>query len=75
MVSEKSRCSKAAVLQLFMESHGSDWKTVLAYAPMENGREERMVGIVKLIVARLVGEAGSNWDQVFIKSVHEYRHQ
>lgn len=58
VVSEIARCFTAVVVQELMAKNGSDWKTVLAYAPMPNGRAERMVGTMKRRVSRLVEDVG-----------------
>ena len=56
-----------------MEEMNIDWKTVLAYAPMSNGRAERMVGTVKRGVSKTVLSSGEEWDSALWKVVYGYR--
>lgn len=54
VVSDNTMCFTVRSLRGFMESHGTEWRTVLAYAPMSNRKAKRIVGTIKRAVRRLV---------------------
>lgn len=60
IISDNATCFTAKVLQDFMSKQGIRWHTVLAYAPMSNGKAERMVGTIKRSIGRIVAEGGKN---------------
>lgn len=62
VVSDNAACSTARALQALIEDWGSRWKTVLAFAPMSNGRAERMAGTIKKGVEKFVGSGSDGWD-------------
>lgn len=72
IVSDNAACFRAKVLQDFMCEIGAKWHTVLAYAPMSNGKAERMVGTIKSGIGRLVQDNGKEWDEVVDKVVFGY---
>lgn len=51
-------CFTAQALPYFMRYHGTEWHTVLAYAPMSNGKTERIVGTMKCSIGRFVKASG-----------------
>lgn len=57
----------------FTEQQGIQWRTVLAYAPMSNGRAERMVKTVKSGIGRVVKDRGGSWDEIVHQVVYRYR--
>lgn len=60
-MNDNSTCFTARFLQDIMKQHETKWCTVLAYAPMSNGRAERMVRTLKQSIRRSVTE-GQEWD-------------
>ena len=47
IISDNATCFAADATREFLAHHGIKWRPVLAYAPMSNGRAERMVGTIK----------------------------
>lgn len=47
VVSDNEGCFTAVCLDGFMKEHGIRWTAVASYAPMSNGKAERMVGTIK----------------------------
>ena len=73
IVSDNATCFKPALLGKFMSEHGTAWKTVLAYAPMCNGRAERMIGTLKRAVRKVIiglGQQSSEWEPALSRVVH-----
>lgn len=64
IISDNAMCFSFHELHDIMEKHGAEWRTVLAYAPMSNGRAERMVGTIKRGIGRLLTSGNSQWDEV-----------
>ena len=58
IVSDNATCFTATGIQPLMREYGITWKTVMAYAPMSNGKAERMVGTLKHGMARIVSSEG-----------------
>lgn len=54
MVSDNAFCISARALQDYMECSGTILTKVLAYAPMSDGRAEKMVGTINYRVGNLV---------------------
>ena len=73
IVSDNATCFTASAVFSFMAQHGITWRTVLAYAPMSNGRAERMVGTLKTAVRKTVLETGMEWDKALIQVLYGYR--
>ena len=73
IVSDNATCLTASAVSSFMAQHSITWRTVLAYAPMCNGRAERMVGTLKTTVRKTVLETGMEWDQALIQILYGYR--
>ena len=55
-----------------MAQHGITWRTVLAYAPISNGRAERMVGTLKAAIRKTVLEIGMEWDKALTQVLYGY---
>ena len=72
IVSDNTTCFTASAVSSFMVQHGINRRTVLAYAPMSNGRAERMVGTVKTAVRKTVLETGMEWDKALIQILYGY---
>lgn len=72
-VSGNATCFTAGVLQDYMLKMGITWKTVLAYAPMSNGRAERMVGTIKRAIGKMVLKNVQAWDEVLPSVLYGYR--
>jgi len=73
IISDNATCFTATSISQFMEESGIEWRTVLAYAPMSNGRAERMVGTVKRGVKKMVLDEGIDWDQALTHVLYGYR--
>lgn len=56
-----------------MTKRGTDWRTVLVYAPIFNGRAERMVATIKQSVGRIKNDVGRNWDAFVGNATFGYR--
>lgn len=56
-----------------MKEKGTEWRTVFSYAPMSNGRAERMVVTIKRSIGRLMYSAGNCWAELMGKAVFGYR--
>ena len=57
---------------LFMAHCGISWKTVAAYAPVSNGKAERMVGTIKKATGRLAKNR-KDWHKHYMAAVRGYR--
>lgn len=73
VVIDNASCFTAVNLVDYMKASGIEWKTVAAYAPMSNGRAERMVGTIKKAVGRLVEGKSRKWANMYEKAVAGYR--
>ena len=72
IVSENATCFTASAVSSFMGPHGITWRTVLAFAPMSNGRAERMIGTLKTAVRKTVLETGMEWGKALTQVFYEY---
>lgn len=61
-----------AVVDLMIKK-GIRWRTLLEYAPMRNGRAERMVGTSKRAIAKIVLNGGPGSVEAIVKVVSDYR--
>ena len=73
IVADNVTCFTASAVSSFMAQHGITWRTVLAYAPISNGRAERIVGTLKTAVRKTVVETGMEWDKALIQVFYGYR--
>lgn len=73
VVSDNANCFTAARVSRLMEAHGVKWKTVAEYAPMSNGRAERMVGTVKKAIAKTLLNEDTTWVQSIPQVLYGYR--
>jgi len=73
VVSDNASCFTSKSLAEFMKRNDISWKTVLAYAPMSNGRAERMVGTLKSCIGRLCESQPRNWMKKLSQAVYGYR--
>lgn len=73
IVSDNGSCFTAEIVQTFMKEYGTEWRTVLAYAPRSNGRAEKMDGTVKRSIGRIVNEIGHSSDRVVADVLFGYR--
>ena len=73
IVSDHVTCLTASAVSSFIDQHGINWRTVLAYAPMSNGRAERMVGTLKTAIRKTVLKTGMEWDKALIQVLYGYR--
>lgn len=72
VVSDNAACLSARILENYIMGHVTKLQTLLAYAPMSSGRAERMVGITKHFICRLVNCCAGEWDSVAGKAVFGY---
>ena len=70
IVSDNAGYFTSGVLKSFMSSWKIDWKTVLAYAPMSNGRAERTVDTLKS-VSKLVKKDSTDWESKLGQAMYE----
>ena len=73
LISDNATCFTANTLARFCHQHKIQWKPVLAYAPMSNGRAERMVGTIKRSLAKSAFKNSTNWDQLLTQTIYGYR--
>lgn len=73
VLGDNAACFQAKLLLDFIKSHESKLKMVPSYAPMYNGKAERMVGTMKRTVARLVQISDLEWNDIVNKVVFKYR--
>lgn len=76
IVSDNATCFSAATLKNFIRNHDISWKPVLAYAPMSNGKAERMVGTLKRAIRKTLlgnGAPGAEWEQELNQVLYGYR--
>ena len=73
IISDNATCFTAKSLVKFARDNGIEWKRVLAYAPMSNGRAERMVGTLKKAVRKMVLGQGVSWEKSLPKVLFGYR--
>lgn len=62
IISDNAMCFTAKILKNYLNEHGITWRTVLSYAPMSNGRAERMVRTIKHGLRRVLHNSGKEWD-------------
>ena len=58
-----------------MGENGIKWKTVLAYAPISNGRAEHMVGTINRSIGKMVHSRPNDWGLSISKVLDGYRHR
>ena len=73
IISDNATCFTATNLKAFMKNEGIDWHTVMAYAPMSNGKAERMIGTIKKSVTKAVKNNPKSWDLVVPSILYGYR--
>ncbi len=73
IISDNATCFSAKSLLNFMNEHGTEWKTVMAYAPVSNGKAERMVGTIKRSITKTVLKSKQEWDEAIDQVVYGYR--
>lgn len=62
----------SAALKKCMQGWSIDWKPVLFYAQMANGREELMVGTLKHFIAPLAHGDTNGWEKKLSRAVYGY---
>lgn len=73
VVSDNAGCFTSLLMTEFCRERGIKWKPVLAYAPMSNGRAERMVKTIKEAVSKLVSDQPLEWDELAGQVAYGYR--
>ena len=73
IISDNATRFTAKALVKFARYNGIEWKRVLAYAPMSNGRAERIVGTLKKAVKKMVQGQGVSWENSVPKVLFGYR--
>lgn len=66
IVSDNSTYFTSRVVTDVMKKWKTDWKTVLAYAPMSNGLEERMVGNIQRGLKKMVIEDDRDLEEALL---------
>lgn len=56
-----------------MHEHGTEWRPVLAYSLMSNGRAKSMVGTIKKSVGRLAAGSYRDLEEKLSRAVYGYR--
>lgn len=56
-----------------MSDHENEWKPMFSYAAMSNGRAERMLGMIKKSVGRLVVGSERGWEEELSRAIYGYR--
>ena len=72
-VSDNAKCFTAPVMKQLMSDYATRWRTVGEYAPMSNGRAERMVGTIKRAIAKTVLTDQQPWTQALGNILFGYR--
>lgn len=62
-MSDKAQCFTTVLMKELTAQQEIDWKTMLAYEPMSNGRAERMVQNVKASVGKISRDHEEYWDE------------
>ena len=73
IISDNATCFAADATREFLAHHGIKWRPVLAYAPMSNGRAERMVGTIKRSLGKTAYRNRKKWDLEVPFVVYGYR--
>ena len=73
IISDNATCFAADATREFLAHHGIKWRPVLAYAPMSNGRAERMVGTIKRSLGKTAYRNRKKWDEEVPFVVYGYR--
>ena len=66
----------ATALVEFLAKRNIGWRAVLAYAPMSNGKAERMVGTIKRAISKTLqgkGSPASEWEEILNRVLYGYR--
>lgn len=76
IVSDNATCFTTPTLENLMKKHGIEWKIVLAYSPMPNGRAERMIRTLKRAARKIIiglGSSSSTWEAAIQTAEYGYR--
>ena len=73
IISDNATAFTSSAVEQFMARFGIKWRTVLAYAPMSNGKAERMVGTLKRGVKKTVVAAQRDWAEALPGVLYGYR--
>lgn len=72
VLSDNSTCFTATSPKNLMKDYGAQWKTVLSYSPMRNGKLERMVGTLNRRISEMVVGDGGEWREKLLEVVYGY---
>lgn len=70
--SDNAACFKAQLLEEVMKSVRTQWRTVLAYVLVSNGRAKGMLKTIKHSIGRLVIDNKTEWDDALTNAVSGY---
>lgn len=70
ITSVNAGCFITAAVAYFMKKHGNTCNTVLACAPMSNGRAERMVKTIKTAVKKMVDNQERDWQECLTRVLY-----
>lgn len=73
IISDNGTSFTSGAVQTYARKMGINWKTTLAYAPMSNGRAERMVGTLKNGIKKTINGKSVQWDKALEKVLFGYR--
>ena len=76
IISDNANAFTATALVEFLAKTNIGWRTVLAYAPMSNGKAERMVGTIKRAIRKTLlgkGSPASEWEAILNQVLYGYR--
>ena len=73
IVSDNAKAFTAPVMEDLMNAYGCRWRTVAEYAPMSNGRAERMVGTIKRGIAKTIFSEKKPWTSTIEDVLFGYR--
>lgn len=68
-----AQCFTAALMKELTKQQGIEWKTALAYAPMSNGRVQRMVQTGKESIGEIARNYKEDCEEFIRRVVYGYR--
>ena len=76
IISDNANAFMATALVEFLGKRSIGWRTMLAYAPMSNGKAERMVRTIKRAIRKTLlgkGSLASEWGAILNQVLYGYR--
>lgn len=72
IISDNARCFTSSRVQTFMDINGIQWKPVLQYTPMSNGKVKRVLGAIKQSIKQTTLSTGGSWPKLINQVVYGY---